>query len=78
MKKLATIPSFLLSKEQTAQFKLQHQSYVILLPLDLVKKTGISNESLGFDLVILENKLSLLGPKVSNPRVKPPAKEVIV
>ena len=77
MKKLATIPSFLLSKEQAAELKLQHQSYVILLPLDLVKKTGISNEFLGFDLVILDGKLSLLGPKVTHPRVKPPAKEVI-
>jgi len=77
MKKLAQIPSFLLSKEQTAQLKLQHQSYLLIIPQDLVSKVGITNEFLGFDLVILDNKLSLLGPKVSNPRVKPPAKEVI-
>ena len=77
MKKLAQIPSFLLSKEQTAQLKLQHQSYLLIIPQDLVSKVGITNEFLGFDLVILDGKLSLLGPKVSNPRVKPPAKEVV-
>jgi len=77
MKKLATIPSFLLSKEQTAELKLQHQSYLLIIPQDLVSKAGITNEFLSFDLVILDNKLSLLGPKVSNPRVKPPAKEVV-
>jgi len=77
MKKLAQIPSFLLSKEQTAQLKLQHQSYLLIIPQDLVSKVGITNEFLGFDLVILDGKLSLLGPKVTHPRVKPPAKEVI-
>ncbi len=77
MKKLAQIPSFLLSKEQTAQLKLQHQSYLLIIPQDLVSKVGITNEFLGFDLVILDGKLSLLGPKVTHPRVKPPAKEVV-
>jgi len=78
MKKLATIPSFLLSKEQTAQLKLQHQSYLLIIPQDLVSKVGITNEFLGFDLVILDNKLSLLGPKVTHPRVRQrPALEVV-
>ena len=68
MKKLATIPSFLLSKEHTAALKLQQQSYLIIIPKDLVSKLVV-NEYLKFDLVILDNKLSLLGPKVANPRV---------
>ena len=69
MKKLATIPSFLLSKEHAAALKLQEQSYVLLVPKKLVATAGVTNEYLSFDLVILDNKLSLLGPKVANPRV---------
>jgi len=70
MKKLAYISSFLLSKEHSAALKLQQQSYLIIIPKDLVEKQGLVNEFLEFDLVILDNKLSLLGPKVSNPRVR--------
>ena len=73
MKKLATIPSFLLSKEQSVSLKLQHQSYLLLLPLQMVRKLGIVSDNLSFDLVIHDGKLLLVGPDLSDPRVTPPA-----
>jgi len=62
MKKLATIPSFLLSKELAAQLKLQHQYYVVLIPKKFVESSDLS-----FDLIIQNNRLSLIGPEI--PRV---------
>ena len=73
MKKLATVPSFLLSKEQAVSLKLQGQSYLLLLPLQMVRKLGIVSDNLSFDLVIHDGKLSLVGPDLPNPRVTPPA-----
>ena len=69
MKKLAIIHSFLLSKEQSVSLKLEDQSYLLLLPLQIVKKLGIISDNLSFDLVINDDKLSLIGPSVPNPRV---------
>jgi len=62
MKKLATIPSFLLTKELSTQLKLQNQHYVILIP-----KKFVNSSELTFDLFLNNNTLSLVGR--SNPRV---------
>ena len=62
MKKLASIPSFLLTKELATQLKLQNQHYVILIP-----KKFVTSSDLTFDLVIQNNRLSLIGPEI--PRV---------
>ena len=73
MKKLAKIPSFLLSKEMSAALKLEQQSYLIIIPKDILEELDVVSTYLSFDLVILDNKLSLLGPKLINPSViKPP------
>ena len=77
MKKLASLPSILFSKEQTIALKLQEQPYIILIPKSIIQKLGITDENLDFKLVIEQNKIALLGPELPNPRVKPPAKEVI-
>jgi len=57
MKKLAKIPSFLLSKELSTQLKLQNQHYIVLIP-----KKFITSSDPTFDLVIQNNRISLLGP----------------
>jgi len=62
MKKLATIPSFLLSKDLATQLKLQNQHYVVLIP-----KKFVESSDLTFDLVIQNGRLSLIGPEI--PRV---------
>jgi len=62
MKKLATIPSTLFSKEQTTALKLQEQQYVLLIPKSLLTKHGISSENISFDLILDKNRISLLGP----------------
>jgi len=78
MKKLTSIPSILFSKEQTIALKLKEQPYIILIPKSIIQKLGITEENLDFKLVINENKITLLGPELPNPRVKPPAKEIIL
>jgi len=62
MKKLATIHSFLLTKELATQLKLQNQHYIILIP-----KKFVTTSDPTFDLVIQNNRLSLIGPEI--PRV---------
>ena len=62
MKKLASIPSFLLTKELATQLKLQNQHYVVLIP-----KKFVTTSDLSFDLIIQNNRLSLIGPEI--PRV---------
>jgi len=62
MKKLATIPSFLLTKELATQLKLQNQHYIVLIPKKFVESSDPT-----FDLIIQNNRLSLIGPEI--PRV---------
>ncbi len=57
MKKLASIPSFLLSKELATQLKLQNQHYIILIP-----KKFVTTSDPTFDLILENNRISLLGP----------------
>ncbi len=62
MKKLASLPSFLLTKELVTQLKLQNQHYVVLIPKKFVESPDPT-----FDLIIQNNRLSLIGPEI--PRV---------
>lgn len=62
MKKLAKLHSFLLSKELSTQLKLQNQHYVVLIP-----KKFVTTSDPTFDLIIQNNRLSLIGPEI--PRV---------
>ena len=56
------IHSFLLSKEQTVALKLQEQSYIILIPKSILQKYKIFSDNLCFDLILDNNRISLLGP----------------
>ena len=65
------LPTFLLSKELSAQLRLQEQHFVVLIPKKLVPFNELSVE-----LVIENNRISLLGPKRKAPEVSQPAKVI--
>ena len=67
MKKIATISSILFSKEQTVALKLQEQPYIILIPKSILAKYGINSDNLIFDLVLDNNRITLLGPTKDEP-----------
>ena len=67
MKKLAQIPSFLLSPAETANFRLQNQAYMLIIPKKLLENFNISSSELIFELIFDKNRISLLGPE-SAPR----------
>jgi len=71
---LTHIPTFLLSKELSAQLRLQEQHFIVLIPKKL-----IPFDELSFELIIENNRISLLGPKTNQvPEVKQlPGKEVV-
>ena len=62
MKKLATFLSSLFSKELCAALKLQEQQYVLLIPKSLLEKYKISSENITFELILDNNRITLLGP----------------
>ena len=64
MKKLARIPSFLLSPKDAAKLRLQNQAYMLIIPKKLIENYDMPSE-LSFDLIIENNRLSLLGPECS-------------
>jgi len=63
------IPSQLFSKEQAAALKLQDQPYIILIPKSILQKYGIISDNVDFDFTIINNKITLVGPLIPNPRV---------
>lgn len=62
MKAIAKIPSFFLSKEQTVALKLKEQPLIFIIPRSILKRLGIIQEEISFDLVIQDKKLMLVGP----------------
>lgn len=64
MKKLAILLSSLFSKELGAALKLQEQQYVLLIPKSILEKYKISSENITFELVLDNNRITLLGPPV--------------
>ena len=79
MKKLASLPSILFSKEQTVALKLKEQPYIILIPKSILQKYGITEENPSFHLGITKNRITLLGPLIPNPRVnQPPARDAVM
>jgi len=69
---LTHLNTFLLSKELTAQLRLQEQHFVVLIPKRLVPFYELS-----FELVIENNRISLLGPKTNQvPEVNQSAKVI--
>ncbi len=66
VKNLAHIPSILLKRELSSNLKLKEPPYIILVPKSIIQKLGIFDESLDFDLVINENKITLVGPSVNS------------
>jgi len=64
LKILAKISSFLLSQEEATSLRLKHQSYLLLIPKQLIVQANVGDK-LSFDLVIENNRLSLLGPKIT-------------
>ena len=67
--KIARIPSSLLTKELSAQLKLQNQYYVVLIP-------KIVEDAPEFDLIYENEKLSLVSSSETE-TTAPPAKEVV-
>lgn len=68
MKRLAMIPSQLLSKDLTESLHLNEQSYLILVPKSLL--SSINSDTIIFDLIIEKGRVSLVGPDLSSdPRV---------
>lgn len=68
MKKLAKIPSQLLSNDLTETLHLDEQSYIILIPKSLL--SGTYSDSITFDLVLEKGRLLLIGPDLlPGPRV---------
>ena len=66
------IPTFLLSKELSSQLRLQEQYFVVLIPKKLVPFNELS-----FELIIENNRISLLGPKTNQvPEVNQSAKVI--
>ena len=65
--KTVTLHTFLLTKEQVTQLKLQNQHYVLLIP-----KKFVTTSDPTFDLVIQNNRLSLIGPKIPRVTATPP------
>jgi hypothetical protein len=54
---MTLLPTFLLSKELSAQLRLQEQHFVVLIPKKLVPFSELS-----FEFMIKNNRISLLGP----------------
>ena len=52
------LPTFLLSKELSAQLRLQEQHFIVLIPKKLVPFNELS-----FEFIIKNNRISLLAPK---------------
>ena len=63
MKKLAQIPSFLLTPEDTERLRLQNRAHILIIPHKLIEKFNLTSD-LSFNLVIENNRLSLLGPEL--------------
>lgn len=63
------IPSFLLSEEYTVALKLKQQPFIFIIPRHILQKYEIDSADLSFDLAVLNNKLTLVGPTVSSQRV---------
>ena len=77
MKKLAVIPSFLLSSELAASLKLENQHYIMIIPRTILTAAGIASDSITFELMIKDGKLSLIGPSVpGSQRVMQPVEEI--
>jgi len=64
MKKLAILLSTLFPKELCAALKLQQQQYVLLIPKSIFEKYKISSENITFELILDNNRITLLGPPV--------------
>jgi len=64
------LPTFLLSKELSAQLRLQEQHFVVLIPKRLVPFNELS-----FEFIIKNNRISLLSPE-KVPEVNQPAKVI--
>ncbi|MEE9339542.1 MAG: hypothetical protein V3U87_15825 [Methylococcaceae bacterium] len=59
-KKIASIPSFLLSKEESTKLGLQDQSYVLIIPKKLLDDLKITRSEITFDLFLKNKKLLLV------------------
>lgn len=65
MKRLAKIPCSLLPKDLSISIKLEEQPYIMLIPISVLHNAGISDSSITFDLSIIDDKISLIGPSVN-------------
>lgn len=62
VRKIAKIPSQLLSRDLTDSLHLNEQSYLMLIPKTLL--TCIDSDNVTFDLAIDKGRLTLIGPSV--------------
>ncbi len=77
MEKIAKLCAQLLSSELSASLRLKEQPFVILIPKSLLTKFGLEDEIV-FELIIENNRLSLLGPKITKRVTQSPAKEIVI
>ncbi len=67
MQRIAKVCAQLLSPELSASLRLKEQPFVILIPKHLLTKF-VAEDEIVFELIIENNRLSLVGPKIQ-PRV---------
>ena len=63
MQRIAKVCAHLLSIESSASLRLKEQPFVILIPKHLLTKF-VAEDEIVFELIIENNRLSLLGPKI--------------
>ncbi len=64
MQLIAKVCAQLLSPDSSASLRLKEQPFIIIIPKSLLTKFGLVDDEIIFDVVIENNKLSLLGPKI--------------
>ena len=62
MKRIAKVRAQLLSPESSASLRLKEQPFIILIPKHLLTKF-VAEDEIVFELIIENNRISLLGPK---------------
>ena len=74
---VSKIPAQLLCSELSTSLRLKEQPFIILIPKSLLTKFVVEDEIV-FELIIENNRLSLLGPKITKRVTQSSAKEIVI
>ena len=77
MQLIAKLCAQLLSTDSSASLRLKEQPFVILIPKHLLTKF-VAEDEISFELIIENNRLSLLGPKITKRVTQSSAKEIVI